>query len=1248
MACASRLKKQVADVSSRATYYQTYSLFDTEIALKLATDLVNAGIDTWNDRLQLPEMSDRVGAIGQALNRARTVLGLVSPTFINARYAAHEWNHAKRKGKTTLSLRVAPISRTAISPVNDVAAYMRENVRLSRALDFDRWRDENAYRRELARLIAMFGEIPADSMPDARTQYVNHLLRQAATSQFYAEILGVPSDLEGPTLGAKVREGSRIEEIWGRLGRVAASQDGRTYELSLASVRATATRFALHGASGSGKTTALQRLIMDAARDYLADRERNQMPIYVDASTWQVGEPFEDTIRRAVPFEMDTWRALARGQAVLFVDGISGLGEHSTACVAAMKTFFEWKGASTYVVVVLPLRSDGSLMDIGLPGYTLKAWNSDEIRAYLKAQMGPRSSTFLNLMAESDVGAQAMQSTPALLHGLLSLHVINPHSSLPSSVHGLIDRLLPAQWVFWSGTGALMPLTYSAHLKPALQDIALHMVDHELDSVSAVDLSLKLRDASLEAVQTARAMHIMRFENGRVSFTSSLIRDYFAAAGMSLMELRMRLRAPQFDGRGRRMFTHWDSVLQFAVALYSNPEEMLRNIAEIDPYLAAECIDEVRDISENALGTVLDPLLMDYDLPERHPALRTALRKMSADRIIPILLDRVTQDGAVATEAVAWAMKEFDVSLPLTILQQLEHWDWRPNPEVSALLRAFPDREHIVSWLADILDDSDPRRRSGAAWSLGELRDQYGLMHLRKAARQEGNASVREAIQEAINAIISSQETIAAPPTKDEYFVTASVKRASAEPARQQKQSAQPADPVAALFDALQSDEPDARERAMTALGKAPVSSYLMRAASLLERMAATKDSVRMALVRLLGQSGDAAVLEPLLKVVRHDPEVRIRHAALEELVKNEGQFSPGLVTLMQDASLSPGTLETVIRAVGQSQSDEVLNQLVRLLDDDRDLPTGEKVREVAFLALQHSARPVDIHARRQYQLAHQNTAPVDQIDDEDLVMAPDEAAAAGESTSEKMARLVADLQAAAGKTHAFAAAATALTRYARELSKDSDETVLPVLAAAMLDSQHLVRWAVIEATGFLRPDDALPQLNEALHDAHYTVRLAAINAMLEIGNQLSDVALLARMEDQHHEVRAKAAEALGELGTRETALRLVQYSRHPELLTRSAVIAALGKLGHPDTFPAIIQALHDSEVLVVATAIKALGMIRNPDAVPHLVELLEDERQTSSEHKSIGGLAIDALHSIGSQEALAQIHRFRARRSRR
>jgi HEAT repeat protein len=554
------------------------------------------------------------------------------------------------------------------------------------------------------------------------------------------------------------------------------------------------------------------------------------------------------------------------------------------------------------------------------------------------------------------------------------------------------------------------------------------------------------------------------------------------------------------------------------------------------------------------------------------------------------------------------------------------------------LLRTFPDREQIVAWLSDNLDDSDPRRRAGAAWGLGELRDSFGLMQLRKYANQEYNASVRDVILEAINTIISNEDMTPAPPV---HTTIIAAEDAVTDEYVHPEPVAAAVSPADLLLDQLLTFDSQQQAKAAALLAELPVTTYLPRVQALLTKPTAVNDRARFSLVRLLGHSGHPDALSTLLTVLRYDPEVRVKEAALEEITKYETHSAASIVALVTDPDLSLESLELVVRALGQSREPTIQDALVQLLKDERELPNKSRIRDVAYLALQHSEQPHIRHALDQYLLEHQRTQPVE------LVSPGDFPADAGDTPALKMARLVETLQ-GRRKTHELVAAARALTGYARELSKGSDESVLPVLAAAMQDPNYFVRWAVIEAIGFLRPDDALPQLNEALHDTHYTVRLAAINAMLEIGDKQSDVALLARMEDQHHEVRVKAAEALGELGTADTADRMLAYSRHPDFLTRSAVIASLGRLRNPRTLPAIADALKDDDMLVVSTAIKALGLMKHPDGVPHLVSMLADARQSSWESKTLGELAIDALHSIGTADALAEIHRFRGRLARR
>lgn len=263
-------------------------------------------------------------------------------------------------------------------------------------------------------------------------------------------------------------------------------------------------------------------------------------------------------------------------------------------------------------------------------------------------------------------------------------------------------------------------------------------------------------------------------------------------------------------------------------------------------------------------------------------------------------------------------------------------------------------------------------------------------------------------------------------------------------------------------------------------------------------------------------------------------------------------------------------------------------------------------------------------------------------------------------------------------------------------LGRSGDASVVPYLLEAIRDESADVRQAIAAALGKLGAQNALPDLVQMLRDPSADVRREAVSSLMKLGNFMAAQAVASCLADSDETVRDLAARAYALLAPladihssdshrQQQGLSKLVGQQHPVILNevlpflrhedvelrrlcadvlasyespkalpalleaiqdedlyiRGMAAEGLGKLGDPVAVPALeLLSRHELPVLR-GIAVDALGRIGDPTCVPPLIARLEDTGVYGAEPhlKSIAAAAAEALHKIGTREAMSALN---------
>jgi HEAT repeat protein len=388
------------------------------------------------------------------------------------------------------------------------------------------------------------------------------------------------------------------------------------------------------------------------------------------------------------------------------------------------------------------------------------------------------------------------------------------------------------------------------------------------------------------------------------------------------------------------------------------------------------------------------------------------------------------------------------------------------------------------------------------------------------------------------------------------------------------------------------------------------------------------------------GQPAEEVIPEEVMRKIR-----RLIRATLSEdgeerdegwkQLRNMGNLAvPGLAAVARHKDTTPEMLDSLMIALGDSKDPRAGPALAGLLQS-----TNPLVKQGAARAIGDSG----------YKDA---VAGLERL--------------ASDPTEEEEVRLFAAIAAAKFKSDAGYDALKFLatserpatrTRSVFALGKYGGKPFVSVLAAALDDSEAVVRADAVEALRLVGGDEAKVALARAMSDTDHRVRGAALAGLRGLTDQQPGPILVSALASPDVKVRAAVAKALGDLGYKESvadveklladtdervrlqaALSAAKLGSGPALVTlkellksqatdvRAKALVGLGKQGGETQLEAIAEALKDADGKVRLAAVEALSLIGDK-GVLRLMDAL------TAEDVLVREAAVESLQALTGQE---------------
>jgi hypothetical protein len=441
-------------VSERRHIFLSYRSTEADFALRLAADLKNAGVNLWMDRLDINPGDDWRKSLESAVYSCAALISVLSPSYVSSKYCQRELARADRLGR--------PIFPVLLGMITD--ADWPLEIERQQYIDFGGWPDEATYQRQLNRLVDILKEKFADQIsviPDPVTQYLTNLAAAMETQKGLAEYLEFSTEADKWLSRDFMRPEPHSIKFWAGHTTFTLLQPSpvskhyrKRHFKDIDEILSKNPRIMLLGEPGSGKTTTLRRLALDAIYTYQAASEDTPLPLMLDLIAWEDHVSLDDFIRSNWSLDTDPIKLMARGEIVLYLDGMS---EMSGAVTDKAQMLRDWLAAENGPKrVIISCRTDDydAELNLNLSMVQINDMDRSHIDRFVLNYLGDElSQIFLAQILPRTTWEEQhkhylyqMARNPFLLSAMILIYKSSPHGDIPENLGALLRRLVSEIW----------------------------------------------------------------------------------------------------------------------------------------------------------------------------------------------------------------------------------------------------------------------------------------------------------------------------------------------------------------------------------------------------------------------------------------------------------------------------------------------------------------------------------------------------------------------------------------------------------------------------------------------------------------------------------------------------------------------------------------------------------------------------------------------------------------------------------
>jgi HEAT repeat protein len=1166
----------------------SYHTMEIQFALRLATDLRNMGVNVWLDRLNMRPEDDWNATYQSALADCASLVVLLSPDYVASHHGRNAMTRAQAQNCLVIPVLVRPLSAEQYPPQVDYHNY----------ISMEDWQTEGAYSSSLNRLIETLRDTQVVGImrlvnPELRyANFLNHRIEAHKATLEHTRLSYAlshnedDSDQVSPSVPRP-----RLENTWGVnalfLSRGVTLQENVVIS-NLPHWAKNNPRFAIIGAKGVGKTTTLMRLMSEHVRAYIQNPKYTPVPFWIDLSRWDADTDIQAFIAQQWMLRSDPLPDMMSGRIVVFIDGMDELGIYSAVKIQKIREWLTGKQAPQKVVLACDSATYSSDYGFNLSVISIEAMNDPRLREQVNVYLGRDAQQFLEKLQAQAVSAQWAR-TPLMLRMLMFTFRQRPHDDLPNDPESLVLRVVECLWEReqilnnpdWIPFEQMLPqlalMAYRIVYKGAPHSITPEQAVQYLPS-----------EGLLYALINA---NILQISHRRVKFWHRTVLDVLTAVHLQNETIHAHLAYTEFDASGRRIAHYWDNAILALGGVLDDPEVMLNHVADVDPYLALESIvgrGVRQDVQEH-----LHIRLMQYALANHtasHVATYDLLQQWSQGETLALLLARLRDSDWHTRQLTHDFLLALNYPIEDNLQQGLANWNGATDTEIGEYFLQIGTE--AIPPLLRLLTHNDVTIRKGAVWALGLYQDRATLVGFVRLLTDSDSGVRLRAIQ--------ALQTFA-------------------------EQGA-----IGALVECLRDPDWAVRKVATEALAEIGASS-LPQLRQLLDN---SREDVKRIAIGVMGRVGDTSVVPDILPYLQHE-NADLRGIVVMTLGQLRDPLAlDDLIPCLKDPEIPRWSKYSIaqltvraIEQIGTEKAMSVLDRIFKRQSPPSAVASAQAAKQRIVAATKEKIPVVPIVEEIVPSLPRLESA--DLPDTEPTIIDPN--LHDDFDTLDDMLRgLHSDNWTMRENS------AKALREFAQANEKTRNLRIVQQIQDGLFDNDDYVRWATVEALGFLAHPTVVPSLMNMLHDEIWTVRLAVVRALAEIRDPASVMAIAECIHDENTMMREVVVEVLGQFRRSEAIPALLTALADDDPFVRRGAVVSIGNIGNISAVPHLIDLLDDDDYQLRWVVVEALGKLRAGNAVEALSTQLDERYQLPyDDAQTLGGLVALALERIGTREAL-------------
>ncbi len=727
----------------------------------------------------------------------------------------------------------------------------------------------------------------------------------------------------------------------------------------------------------------------------------------------------------------------------------------------------------------------------------------------------------------------------------------------------------------------------------ALSKIATMVTEYQKSFITYDEALSFFRSESLLEKCIDRGLFL--FKNKKLRFSILALQNYFAALALVQNGISTQLPALTLNPHYGRVPQRWDKSVILSSHIVTSSDEVLIDIANLDPILALRCFISGIPLNKTSYLYVIDKNLEalisvgDFRLnfasllykidPVAAKAIfveimRSALWSIRVDAyslyleldksIMPGLAESLTEINDHTRIKVSHALKRIGSNALPTLFKLLQHDNVDIRLNVIRAASELKDKACVPA-LVKMLRDNNPLVVMQAISALGTLQDIHSVPYLVKYL-QHRHRGIRQNI---ISSLIK-----------------------------------------------IQNKQPD-----------------------LFLKIVRKIDAPSRRLLAVYLSSSQKNNLLDFLLALSYDEDVDVKIAAIEGLATiAEPRVISRLVECLEDMSKSRLYKARVNEIVSKILSNVSGYRDVKIITDKSDDDTNTKNALNSSQIVKSRLLSVKEQRPKPINSAENTNVHSEQSNANFSILKADDLLSEGDAyVSDILAQL------RIGKWKDSSNAAKTLREYVKGLHGNTTLNVINQILETLNDDEWVIRWTGVETLGWVGNIHVVPHLIQRLTDSNWKVKIAAVRALVEIKDTKAIIAISKLITDTNPLVREAAAEALGYLDGSQAISALESASTDTEEFVRLAAVESLGKIRNKVVTQTLISALKDSSEHVRWAAANALTGIADADLVLVLIPSLSDAAGPYWEQKRICDVIVDILKQIDTEEARLAITQWQA-----